>query len=80
MFIKNEYLLFWINKKIILTCPDLIICTDINNYPLYNSDISLDKKVKVFGKKCCKLWRTPKGLKLFSPKNFGFNFKNKLLK
>ena len=79
LFIKNENIIFWINNQVILTCPDLIIMVNKDYYPVFNEDIKIGMKITVFGVKSVKLWRTPMGRELFSPKTFGFSFKPKLL-
>jgi DUF917 family protein len=79
LYLKNENLIFWINKKPVLTCPDLIILLDKENKPIFNLNLKLNQKVSVIGLPAQTLWRSQKGLKLFNPKLFGFNFKPKLL-
>ncbi|MFH0943181.1 MAG: DUF917 domain-containing protein [Candidatus Beckwithbacteria bacterium] len=79
LYIKNENLLLWINGKITLTCPDLIILLDQKNKPIFNLNLKLNQKINVIGVKAPTLWRSQKGQKLFNPKLFGFNFKPKLL-
>lgn len=79
LYLKNENLIFWINNQPVLTCPDLIILTDTNNQPLYNLDLKNNLNVKVIGIPAQLLWRTKKGLRLFNPKLFGYNIKQKLL-
>lgn len=79
LFIKNENLIFWIDEIPILTCPDLIILLDQKNKPIFNLNLKLNQKVSVIGFPAPALWRSKKGLKLFNPKLFGFNFKPKLL-
>lgn len=79
LYLKNENLIFWINDKPMITCPDLIILTDKQNQPLYNLDLEKNLNVKVIGAPAQPLWRTKKGLKLFNPRLFGYNIKQKLL-
>jgi len=79
LYLKNENLIFWLNNKPLLTCPDLIILLNKNNLPLYNLNLKKNLIVKVVGLPAQSLWRTKNGLKLFNPKLFGFNFAPKLL-
>lgn len=79
LYLKNENLIFWINNQPVLTCPDLIILLDKNNQPLYNLDLKNNLEIKVVGIPAQPLWRTKKGLKLFNPRLFGYNIKQKLL-
>lgn len=78
IFVKNEYLGFWIDTKLILSCPDLIIVSQ-KEKPLYNSDIFIGQKITVLGYKARKLWRTREGIELFNPRFFGFAEKEQLL-
>lgn len=79
IFIKNENLILWINDKVVLTCPDLIILLNEKNQPIYNLNLKIGLKVQITGRKSRPLWRSRKGLQLFNPKTFGFNFNPILL-
>jgi len=79
LFIKNENLIFWINNKPIVTCPDLIVLMDKKNMPVYNMDLKIGMDIKVVALPCCNLWRSKQGLQLFNPKLFGYNFKPQLI-
>ena len=79
LYLKNENLIFWINNKPVLTCPDLIILLDKNNQPIYNLDLKENLSVKVIGLPSQPIWRTKKGLKLFNPRLFGYNIKQRLI-
>ncbi len=79
LYIKNENLVFWLNEEPILTCPDLIILCSSDGKAIYNTDIKLGENISVIGAPARKLWRTEAGLKLFSPKKFGFSFDPVLL-
>lgn len=75
---KNEYLISWKNGKPYVMCPDSICvvdtrtCRGLSNWAEKLSD-NLGKDVTVFGLKAADIWRTHKGLEMFSPKYFGFN-------
>ncbi len=79
VYAKNENLILWINDTVRLTCPDLIIILDAHNYPIFNEDLSTGMNVNIIGVKSNKLWRSRKGIRLFSPNTFGFPFKPVLL-
>ena len=79
LYLKNENLIFWINDRPILTCPDLIILIDLKNQPIYNLDLRRSMSVKVVGLPAQPLWRTKNSLKLFNPKLFGYNIEQRLL-
>lgn len=77
---KNEYLVLLKNNKAILTSPDSIILVDPTlKRGLNNSEDNRNKRVFIFAKKAIPAWRTPKGKRLFSPKNLGYNYPQKLL-
>lgn len=80
LFIKNENLIVWVNNKLSVTCPDLIFMINpISGYPIYNLDLKENIEVKIYALPAKKLWRSKKGIELFNPKVFGFNFDAKLL-
>lgn len=76
---KNENMIFWMNDKPILTCPDLIILLDENDRPVFNQSLCVGKTVSVIGMPAAPLWRTVKGKRLFCPKLFGYPFPPVLL-
>lgn len=80
IYIRNENLICWINNKVKITCPDLIILLDKNDRPIFNADLRKNQFVKIVACPASPLWRTKKGLALFNPKTFGFSFNPKLLK
>jgi len=79
LYLKNENLIFWINNKPVLTCPDLIILLNKKNQPIYNLNLKKNLIVKVVGFPAQPLWQTKKGLNLFNPKLFGYNIEQRLL-
>lgn len=77
---KNEFLVLLKNNKTLLTCPDSILLLDINNkIGINNGDQNIGKSIIIFTKKAQNYWRSKDGLKLFSPKNLGLNYEQKLL-
>lgn len=77
---KNENLVLLRNKKVILTCPDSISLLDLNRLEgVNNFEENRGKQVVILGKKAIPIWRTKEGKKLFSPKNLGFSYAQKLL-
>ena len=79
LYIKNENIIFWIDNKIVLTCPDLIVLVDKNYFPVSNEYIHSGMRVTVLGAKTVPLWRTAKGKRLFHPSLFGFTIPQVLL-
>ena len=77
---KNENIVIIKNDKILLTVPDLICLLDNKSWlGINNFESNKNKKVIIFGKKAIPIWRTKKGKKLFSPRNLGFSFRQKIL-
>ena len=70
---KNENLMAWRDGKVVATCPDLICVVDSETgHGITNDKLSKGMKVTVIGIKAPEVWRTEKGLKVLSPKYFGF--------
>ena len=72
--VKNEHLVARRNGKVIATCPDLISIIDRKSAEgVNNPDYTVGQEVVVLGFKCDPLWRTEAGLKVFSPRYFGYD-------
>jgi DUF917 family protein len=81
VFFKNENLIVLGNNKVLVTCPDSISLLDLETKEAINNFESIEgKEVAILGKKAFALWRSKKGKKLFSPKNLGFTYQQKLLR
>lgn len=77
---KNENLVVLENEKVLLTCPDSINLLDLSTFKAINNfEDNKGKRVVILGKKAIPIWRTKEGKKLFSPKNLGFSYAQKLL-
>lgn len=77
---KNENLVVARNGKPILTCPDSISLLDLESASAVNNfEANKGKEVAALGKKAIPIWRTRRGRKLFSPKNLGLDWEQKLL-
>lgn len=79
LFVKNESLILWVNNKVVLTCPDLIILTGGEDRPIYNAEIKQGLPVHIYGLPTVPLWRSKAGMNLFQPKTFGFDLPITLL-
>lgn len=79
IYVKNESLLFWVDDKLKVSCPDLISLLDKEGMPLYNGELKEGLVVDVVGIPSLAKWRDPKGLALFNPRTFGFDLDPKLL-
>ncbi len=73
-WIKNEHIMAWLDGKPIVMPPDLIIFVLDNGEPVTNTDLKEGYKVNVIAARAPKIWRTPKGLELFGPRHFGFDY------
>jgi DUF917 family protein len=77
IWFKNENIVSWLDGNPLVTIPDLICVIDKNGYGVYNRDVRKGMAVSVIGMQSLPLWRTKKGLNLFSPESFGFNIEYK---
>ncbi|WP_069806864.1 DUF917 domain-containing protein [Vulcanisaeta thermophila] len=72
-WIKNEHIMAFINEKPIVMPPDLIIV--MNNYgPVTNDKLRVGDEVAVVAAPAPSIWRSERGLELFGPRHFGFNY------
>lgn len=72
--VKNEHLVARRDGKVVATCPDLISVIDIESADgIVNPGYENGQAVAVLGFKCDPLWRTEAGLKVFSPRYFGYD-------
>ena len=73
-WIKNEHIIAWLDDKPIVMPPDLIMFVLDDGEPVTNTDLKEGYKVNVLAAKAPEMWRTPKGLELFGPRHFGFDY------
>ncbi len=73
-WIKNEHIMAWIDDKPIVMPPDLIMFVLDDGEPVTNTELREGYKVNVLAAKAPEMWRTPKGLELFGPRHFGFDY------
>jgi len=74
VWLKNENLLSWLDRKPYVLTPDLICILDAKTgRPITNSNIKEEMKVVVFGIPCYPFWRRKEAIDLVSPKHFGFD-------
>jgi len=80
VIVKNENIALLNNSQPVLTVPDLLMLFDQKKLTgINNQDNNIGKKVIILGKKAIPIWRTKKGLKLFSPQTLGYNINQRLL-
>lgn len=75
IWFKNEFLISWKDETPFVTCPDSLYVVDAysgEGLSCWGEDFQKKREVMVIGRKAHELWRTEKGLQLFSPRHFGF--------
>ncbi len=76
---KNENQVSWIDDEPYVTCPDPFTVVDRETGEGFSNfrapSWTQGRKVAVWGMKAAKPWRTKRGLRIFSPKHFGFDIK-----
>jgi DUF917 family protein len=73
-WIKNEHILAWRDSKPIVMPPDLIMFLDAHGYGITNDALRGGLEVSVLAARAPKIWRTTRGLELFGPNHFGFDY------
>ncbi len=74
IWIKNENIVAWRDEQIVATAPDLICVTDDRGHAITNTELKQGMEAVVFGARAPAKWLTSKGLELFGPRHFGFEF------
>ena len=74
---KNENLVSWRDGTVDVTCPDSILIVDARSGEgLLNEEeyFTQGREVAVIGRRCPEIWTRQKGLEIFGPGHFGFDF------
>lgn len=77
VFVKNENIMSWLDGKPDIMPPDMIYNLNpatgdaIESPRMGGYPIGMD--VVIVGRAASPMWRTPKGIELFSPRHFGFD-------
>ncbi|MEM3577430.1 MAG: DUF917 domain-containing protein [Candidatus Bathyarchaeia archaeon] len=79
IWIKNENIIAWVDGEVAVTAPDLIVVVNEKGYGITNTELKEGMKAFVIGVKAPNVWTTKKGLELFGPRHFGFEFDYKPL-
>lgn len=74
ILVKNEYLLALLNGRPIAMCPDLIMIVDSQGNPVLSNSIKRGLEVSVIASRAPDIWRSPRGLELFGPRHFGYEY------
>lgn len=78
VLIKNENLVFIVNNKVRLTCPDLITMIDPKTLlGIHNSQLKKGQEVIIIGIPNHIRWHTKRGHEIFGPSHFQLPFKVK---
>ncbi len=73
-WIMNEHILAWIDDKPIVMPPDLLIFLENDGNPITNAELKEGMFINAITARAPEIWRTPKGLELFGPHHFGFDY------
>ena len=73
-WIKNEHIIAWVDESPAVMPPDLITFVRPSGEPVLNSELREGDEVYAIAAPAPSIWRTEKGLELFGPKHFGFNY------
>lgn len=82
LWFKNENLVAWMDEELDMTCPDSIILLDAETGKgIYNwgDDLYEGRELVAVGVKAAPIWKSNKGLEIFGPRHFGFDFEAKIL-
>ena len=74
IWVKNENIVGWRDDRVVAMPPDLICVLDEKGHGVTNSQLRRGMKVTVIGVPAERIWRTARGIKLFGPRHFGFDF------
>lgn len=80
IWFKNENLIAWRNDKLDFTCPDAIVIVDSQKgegLSNWGDHFYKGREVTIIGIRSLEIWRSEKGLEIFGPKHFGFDFSHK---
>jgi len=73
-WIKNEHIFLWIDNIPAVMPPDIASFIMDDGTPITNMELSEGMKINVIVTNAPSIWRTPRGLELFGPRRFGFDY------
>jgi len=73
-WIKNEHIMAWLDERPVVMPPDLIMFLAEDGEPVTNTMLKEGMEVHVLASKAPEVWRTERGLELFGPRHFGFEY------
>ena len=76
-WIMNEHIMVWKDLKPAVMPPDLMALLKPDGEAVTNSHLKVGMTLTAVAAKAPRLWRTKKGLELFGPRHFGFDYEYK---
>ncbi len=74
-WIMNEHIICWVDDKHAVMSPDLIIFLDKETGKgITNDKLAKGREVIALGASIDEVWRASRGIELFGPRHFGFDF------
>ncbi len=71
---KNEHLVSYLDEEVDVCAPDLICVVDRDGTPVTNPHYENGMELTVFALPAPEIWKTERGLEVFGPRSFGFDF------
>lgn len=71
---KNEHLVSYLDGKVDVCAPDLICVVDKDGTPVTNPHYENGMELTVFVLPAPEIWKSERGLEVFGPHSFGFDF------
>lgn len=71
---KNEHIVSYLDGEVDITAPDLICVVDKDGVPVTNPNYENGMELTVFVLPAPEIWKTERGLEVFGPRSFGFDF------
>lgn len=73
-WIMNEHIMVWLDGAPLVMPPDLFMLLLDDGEPVTNTELKEGMLVNGLAARAPPIWRTPRGLELFGPKHFGFDY------
>ncbi len=73
-WIKNEHIMVWLDGEPLVMPPDLLTLIAKDGAPILNHQLREGVEVWAIAAPAPSIWRTEKGLELFGPRHFGFDY------
>jgi uncharacterized protein len=73
-WIMNEHIMAWRDGKPVVMPPDPMALVKADGGAVTNGQLRVGMKLTAIAAKAPKIWRTSRGLELFGPRHFGFDY------